>query len=190
MSGCLQLQHISSRKGETSCTTLEEALKKIGLNASLYDVLGVSADATMSEIVDAYQTKSMEFIPKPDERLTDQEMDEKEENFFLVTAAFTILRDREKRKEYDNHSRLLMDRKRIKRNGWCVSEDESFGSSQICVRDPEEPDDISEVTSSDVYTTSKKTQKDKTTGCDGGIWSMLNMDDLCTFITDDMTCNR
>ena len=66
-----------------------------------YSVLGVSADASQKDITKAYRKLARELHP-------DQNPDDKaaEERFKDVSAAYDVLGDETKRKEYDEVRRL------------------------------------------------------------------------------------
>lgn len=66
--------------------------KKAKLN--LYKILGVPKKATYSEIRKAYYNLAKEFHP-------DKNNGKESPEFIDITTAFSILKDREKRKEYD-----------------------------------------------------------------------------------------
>lgn len=68
---------------------------------SLYDVLGVSADATQAEIKRAYRKLALQHHP---DKVSDESLrEESEVKFKEITAAHEILIDEEKRAHYDRY---------------------------------------------------------------------------------------
>ncbi len=64
-----------------------------------YDILGVSRDATTEEITAAFKRLVREL--HPDKFNSEEEKREAEKRFQEITRAFNILKDPEKRREYD-----------------------------------------------------------------------------------------
>lgn len=71
------------------------------INSDLYDVLGVSHDATAKEISKAYKALAREFHPDVNQEA------EAEERFKQITAAYDVLGDETKRAEYDQFTSMV-----------------------------------------------------------------------------------
>lgn len=69
---------------------------------NLYDVLGVSKDATEDEIKKAYRKLSLKYHPDKHLDDTPEEQKKNEELFKKVKDAYDILGNKEKRAQYDN----------------------------------------------------------------------------------------
>lgn len=68
---------------------------------SLYDTLGVSQDATQTEIKKAYRKLALQHHP---DKVTDESLrEESEVRFKDITAAYEVLSDEEKRSKYDTY---------------------------------------------------------------------------------------
>ena len=89
----------------SAATILSEAY---GENACLYeDVLGVTKDATASQLRKAYYKKCLAYHPdKLSADLTNDEKELAKKKFQAISLAYTILSDEEKRKEYDESGDL------------------------------------------------------------------------------------
>ena len=100
----------------SSATIVSEAY---GEGACLYEtVLGVSKDASPSQLRKAYYKKCLTY--HPDKLSTDLSNDERElakKKFQAISLAYAILSDDEKRKEYDE-------------SGEFYDDDEDFSSSK------------------------------------------------------------
>ena len=72
------------------------------MEKNLYDVLGVSKDATQDEIKKAYRKLSLKYHPDKHAEDTPEEQRKNEELFKDVTYAYDILSNPEKRAQYDN----------------------------------------------------------------------------------------
>ncbi len=92
----------------SSATIVSEAY---GEGACLYEtVLGVSRDASASELRKAYYKKCLTY--HPDKLSTELSNDDKElakKKFQAISLAYAILSDDEKRKEYDESGELYGD---------------------------------------------------------------------------------
>jgi len=74
-----------------------------------YKILGVSKTATFEEIKSAYHKLAKEFHP---DKVAEDKKKGKEEEFALISKAYNVLKDKDKRTEYD---KLLADiKKKIK----------------------------------------------------------------------------
>lgn len=72
------------------------------MEKNLYEILGVSKDATQDEIKKAYRKLSLKYHPDRHTSDTPEEQKKNEELFKEVTEAYDILGNQEKRKQYDN----------------------------------------------------------------------------------------
>lgn len=92
----------------SAATILSEAY---GEDACLYkDVLGVEKDASASQLRKAYYKRCLTY--HPDKLSSDLSNDEKElakKKFQVISLAYTILANEEKRKEYDESGDLYDD---------------------------------------------------------------------------------
>ena len=90
----------------SAATILSEAY---GEGACLYEtVIGVSKDASPSELRKAYYKKCLRY--HPDKQSSDLSNDKKElgkKKFQAISLAYTILSDEEKRKEYYKSGDLI-----------------------------------------------------------------------------------
>ena len=71
------------------------------MNKDLYEILGVSKDASDSEIKKAYRRLALKYHPDRQGDKTEKERKEAEEKFKDVSFAYSILSDPEKRQKYD-----------------------------------------------------------------------------------------
>lgn len=71
------------------------------MNKDLYEILGVSKDASDSEIKKAYRRLALKYHPDRQGDKTEKEKKEAEEKFKDVSFAYSILSDPEKRQKYD-----------------------------------------------------------------------------------------
>lgn len=72
------------------------------MEKNLYDILGVSKDATQDEIKKAYRKLSLKYHPDKHTGDTPEEQKKNEELFKDVAHAYDILSNPEKREQYDN----------------------------------------------------------------------------------------
>lgn len=72
------------------------------MEKNLYDILGVSKDATQDEIKKAYRKLSLKYHPDKHTGDTPEEQKKNEELFKEVTEAYDVLSNPEKREQYDN----------------------------------------------------------------------------------------
>ena len=72
------------------------------MEKNLYDILGVSKDATQEEIKKAYRKLSLKYHPDKHVGDTPEEQKKNEELFKDVAQAYSVLGDPEKRAQYDN----------------------------------------------------------------------------------------
>ena len=72
------------------------------MEKNLYDILGVSKDATQDEIKKAYKKLSLKYHPDKHTTDTPEEQKKYEELFKDVAHAYEILGNKEKREQYDN----------------------------------------------------------------------------------------
>lgn len=72
------------------------------MEKNLYDILGVSKDATQNEIKKAYRKLSLKYHPDKHTLDTPEEQKKNEELFKEVTHAYDVLGNPEKRAQYDN----------------------------------------------------------------------------------------
>ena len=70
-------------------------------NKDLYDILGVSKNASETEIKKAYRKGALRYHPDRQANKTDKEKKEAEEKFKELSFAYSILSDPEKKKRYD-----------------------------------------------------------------------------------------
>lgn len=68
---------------------------------SLYEILGVSKNATEQEIQKAFRKLAVKYHPDKQVGKTDEEKKEAEEKFKQIAEAYEILSDKEKRNQYD-----------------------------------------------------------------------------------------
>ena len=66
-----------------------------------YEVLGVSKDATDTEIKKAYRKKAMKYHPDKYSQASDEEKHEAEKSFKEINDAYQVLSDKQKRTQYD-----------------------------------------------------------------------------------------
>lgn len=71
------------------------------MEKNLYDILGVSKDATEQQISKAYKKLAVKYHPDKQVGKSDQEKKEAEEKFKEATKAYEILTDKDKRQKYD-----------------------------------------------------------------------------------------
>ncbi|KAI9461484.1 DnaJ domain-containing protein [Boletus coccyginus] len=90
---------------------------------TLYDVLGIPADATTDDVRKAYKTKALETHPdKLEPSASDRERRAAEGKFRNVCEAFQVLSDPTKRKDYDDRiqrahlNKQAWDEERARRN--------------------------------------------------------------------------
>ena len=83
-------------RGTQGADVHAEAPRKV--ERDYYDVLGVSKDASLDEIKEAYRELAMRY--HPDKNKGDKEAEEK---FKEATAAYEVLSDTDKRKRYDQY---------------------------------------------------------------------------------------
>lgn len=76
-----------------------------------YKILSVNKTATFEEIKSAYHKLAKEYHP---DKVSEDKKKDKEEEFALISKAYNILKDKEKRKEYD---KLLADMKKKIKEG-------------------------------------------------------------------------
>lgn len=72
------------------------------MEKNLYDILGVSKDATQEEIKKAYRKLSLKYHPDKHVSDTPEEQKKNEELFKEVANAYDVLSNPEKRQQYDN----------------------------------------------------------------------------------------
>ena len=72
------------------------------MEKNLYDILGVSKDATQDEIKKAYRKLSLKYHPDKHTGDTPEEQKKNEELFKDVAHAYDVLSNPEKRAQYDN----------------------------------------------------------------------------------------
>lgn len=72
------------------------------MEKNLYEILGVSKDATQDEIKKAYRKLSLKYHPDRHTSDTPEEQKKNEELFKEVTEAYNVLSNPEKREQYDN----------------------------------------------------------------------------------------
>ena len=72
------------------------------MEKNLYDILGVSKDATQDEIKKAYRKLSLKYHPDKHTGDTPEEQKKNEELFKDVAYAYNVLSNPEKRAQYDN----------------------------------------------------------------------------------------
>ena len=71
------------------------------MNKDLYEILGVSRDASESEIKSAYKRLSLKYHPDRQGGKNDKEKKEAEEKFKEVNMAYSTLSDPQKKQQYD-----------------------------------------------------------------------------------------
>ena len=67
-------------------------------DTKLYDILGVSSEASDSEIKKAYRKKAMKYHP---DKSNASNRESNEEKFKAISGAYDILKDPEKKNTYD-----------------------------------------------------------------------------------------
>ncbi|CAD6444147.1 c8fc63ab-ed95-4e2c-863b-3313ace01fda [Sclerotinia trifoliorum] len=72
----------------------------------LYGILGISKDATKSEIKKAYHKAALQHHP---DKVAEDQREEADEKFKTVSQAYEILYDEEKREMYDTHGMAAFD---------------------------------------------------------------------------------
>ena len=112
---------MSKREGKTHAPTKSKSLQlntimsaatilaeAYGEDACLYEtVLGVTKDATASQLRKAYYKKCLTYHPdKLSSELTNDEKELAKKKFQAISLAYTILSDEEKRAEYDESGDL------------------------------------------------------------------------------------
>lgn len=70
-------------------------------NKDLYEILGLSRDASESDIKRAYRKLAMQYHPDRQANKSDEEKKEAEEKFKEVSFAYSLLSDPEKKQRYD-----------------------------------------------------------------------------------------
>ena len=70
-------------------------------NKDLYEILGVSHDASADEIKKAYRKLSLKYHPDRQGNKSESEKKEAEDKFKEIGAAYAILSDDNKRARYD-----------------------------------------------------------------------------------------
>ncbi len=73
---------------------------------NLYDILGVSNNASESEIKKAYRKLSLKYHPDRQGGKSESEKKEAEEKFKEISAAYSILSDKDKRQRYDTYGTI------------------------------------------------------------------------------------
>lgn len=71
------------------------------MGENLYDILGISKDASDAQIKSAYRKLSLKYHPDRLANKSESERKEGEEKFKKITAAYNVLSDPEKKKNYD-----------------------------------------------------------------------------------------
>lgn len=71
------------------------------MNKDLYEILGLSHDASESDIKKAFRKLSLKYHPDRQANKSDTEKKEAEEKFKEIAAAYSILSDPEKKERYD-----------------------------------------------------------------------------------------
>lgn len=71
------------------------------MNKDLYEILGVSRDASINDIKKAYRKLSLKYHPDRQGNKSDKEKKEAEDKFKEIGAAYAILSDEQKRAKYD-----------------------------------------------------------------------------------------
>ena len=69
---------------------------------SLYDILGVSKNASQDEIKKAYRKLAKQWHPDKFTKENESKRKEAEEKFKKISEAYETLGDEQKRREYDN----------------------------------------------------------------------------------------
>ncbi|KAI9649324.1 DnaJ-like protein xdj1 [Ciborinia camelliae] len=77
-----------------------------GASEDLYDILGISKDATKSEVKKAYHKAALQHHP---DKVAEDQREEADEKFKTVSQAYEILYDEEKREMYDAHGMAAFD---------------------------------------------------------------------------------
>lgn len=72
-------------------------------NKDLFEVLGVDEDATQDEVKRAFRALALQY--HPDKVTESGDVKENEERFQEIQAAYDILRDEEKRKQYEREKK-------------------------------------------------------------------------------------
>lgn len=92
----------------------------------LYDVLGVSHDASQADIKKAYRKQALRWHP---DKVPPEERNEAEKRFKEITHAHEILGDPEKRKEYDMYGEREPGAPPPQSNGRSYADDGYYGES-------------------------------------------------------------
>jgi len=99
----LQFKITANREKDQSNRSIQEGynkavkLQKMAKRKDYYKILGVSRDASNSEIKKAYRKLALEFHP---DKATDKEFAEKK--FVEVSEAYEVLSDEDKKRRFDS----------------------------------------------------------------------------------------
>ncbi|KAF8141686.1 DnaJ-domain-containing protein [Boletus edulis] len=130
----------------------------MGVGLTLYDVLGIPADATTEDVRKAYKTKALETHPdKLEPTASERERRAAEGKFRNVCEAFQVLSDPAKRKAYDDR----IQHAQLNKQAWDVEREKRKKEREEWARQAKERSEARMKTRADLYESVRQIKEEK-----------------------------